>query len=75
MGCYTLSEIQLKRAEESIPVGSQTFSKSKTQYPVGISPLFASRGKGAYLWDLDNNKFIDLVGGLACITLGYGDRN
>jgi glutamate-1-semialdehyde 2,1-aminomutase len=75
MGRYTLSEIHLKRAEQSIPVGSQTFSKSKTQYPVGISPLFASKGKGAYLWDLDNNKYIDLVSGLASITLGYGDRN
>jgi glutamate-1-semialdehyde 2,1-aminomutase len=74
MGRYSLSEIQLERAEKSIPLGSQTFSKSKTQYPVGISPLFAKKGKGAYLWDLDNNKFIDLVSSLASVTLGYGDN-
>lgn len=71
---FTLSEIQLERAEKSIPLGSQTFSKSKTQYPVGVSPLFAKRGKGANLWDLDNNKYIDLVSALASVTLGYGDR-
>ena len=71
---YRKSEEFLKRAEEVIPLGSQTFSKSRTQYPVGISPLFASRAKGPYLWDLDLNKYIDLVSGLASITLGYKDK-
>lgn len=60
-------------AEVTIPLGSQTFSKSKIQYPVGISPLYASRAKGAFLWDIDNNKYIDLVNALASVTLGYGD--
>lgn len=60
-------------AEATIPLGSQTFSKSKTQYPVGISPLYASRAKGAFLWDIDNNKYIDLVNALASVTLGYRD--
>jgi len=67
------SAIHLARAELTIPLGSQTFSKSKTQYPVGISPLYAKRAKGAYLWDIDDNKYIDLVSALASVTLGYGD--
>jgi glutamate-1-semialdehyde 2,1-aminomutase len=54
-------------------VGSQTFSKSRVQYPVGISPLFMNKAKGCYSWDLDGNKYIDLVSSLASITLGYGD--
>jgi glutamate-1-semialdehyde 2,1-aminomutase len=41
---------------------------------VGISPLFATRAKGPYLWDLDGNKYIDLVSNLASITLGYRNR-
>lgn len=61
------------RAEKTIPLGSQTFSKSRTQYPVGISPLFASKADGPHLWDLDGNKYIDLVSSLASITLGYND--
>ena len=72
---YTKSTQFLRRAEAIIPLGSQTFSKSKTQYPVGISPLFASRAKGAYLWDLDGNKYIDLVSNLASVTLGYRNRS
>lgn len=59
------------KAELLIPLGSQTFSKSKVQYPVGISPLFMSKAKGCYTWDIDGNKYIDLVSSLASITLGY----
>jgi glutamate-1-semialdehyde 2,1-aminomutase len=49
---YLKSGAQLKRAEATIPLGSQTFSKSKVVYPVGISPLFAQKAKGSYVWDL-----------------------
>lgn len=71
---YSESTSFLARAEATIPVGSQTFSKSRTQYPVGISPLFATRAEGPYLWDLDGNRYIDLVSNLASITLGYRNR-
>jgi glutamate-1-semialdehyde 2,1-aminomutase len=63
----------LERALKTVPLGSQTFSKSKTQLPVGVSPFFASKGEGAYLWDVDGNKYIDFVNSLASITLGYND--
>lgn len=71
---YKKSEAFLKRAELSVPLGSQTFSKSKTQLPYGISPFFASKAKGAYMWDVDGNKYIDFVSGLAAITIGYNNK-
>jgi glutamate-1-semialdehyde 2,1-aminomutase len=71
---YSASEKFLLRAEKVIPLGSQTFSKSRTQYPVGISPLFVDRAKGALIWDINQNRYIDLVSSLASITIGYGDR-
>ena len=71
---FSLSEQHLARAEKTIPLGSQTFSKSRTQYPVGISPLYASKARGSLIWDVDGNEYIDLVSSLASITLGYGDR-
>jgi glutamate-1-semialdehyde 2,1-aminomutase len=67
------SERLLRLAEAVIPLGSQTFSKSRTQYPVGVSPFFASKGSGSFLWDVDGNKYVDLVASLAAVTLGYGD--
>ena len=30
----------------TIPLGAQTYSKSVTQYPLGVSPYFAKRAKG-----------------------------
>lgn len=71
---YEKSEHHLNRAEKTIPLGSQTFSKSRTQYPIGISPLFIDRAQGSYVWDLDGNKYVDLVSSLASVTLGYGDK-
>jgi glutamate-1-semialdehyde 2,1-aminomutase len=70
---YTASEEWLKYAEKFIPLGSQTFSKSRTQYPVGISPLFINKGRGSKVWDLDGNKYIDLVSSLASVTMGYSN--
>jgi glutamate-1-semialdehyde 2,1-aminomutase len=70
---FTKSEAHLVRAEHTIPLGSQTFSKSRTQYPVGISPLYIEKAKGCEVWDVDGNKYVDLVSSLASVTLGYGD--
>jgi glutamate-1-semialdehyde 2,1-aminomutase len=63
----------LSRAERVIPLGSQTFSKSRTQYPYGVSPYFLTRASGSRVWDLDGNEYIDFVSSLSSITLGYQD--
>lgn len=74
MNRYATSTAHLARAEAVIPLGSQTFSKSRTQYPVGAAPLYAERAKGGRLWDVDGNEYVDLVSALGCVSLGYGDR-
>ena len=73
MKTYRKSEAMLARAEKRIPLGSQTFSKSRTQYPYGVSPFFIQRGQGSHVWDVDGNEYIDFVSSLASITLGYQD--
>ncbi|MFL6647956.1 MAG: aminotransferase class III-fold pyridoxal phosphate-dependent enzyme [Sulfurifustaceae bacterium] len=70
---YRRSEELLARAERVIPLGSQTFSKSKTQYPFGVSPYFVVRAKGSHVWDVDGNEYVDFVNALAAVTLGYND--
>jgi glutamate-1-semialdehyde 2,1-aminomutase len=70
---YKKSEEWLERSLKSIPLGTQTFSKSKTQYPWGISPFFIKTGKGSHVWDLDGNEYIDMINSLAAVTLGYND--
>ena len=67
------SEAHLDRAQAVVPLASQTFSKSRTQFPVGASPLFLDRGEGSRVWDLDGNDYVDFISSLCAITLGYQD--
>jgi len=70
---YDTSVEVLARAEKVIPLGSQTFSKSRLQFPVGAAPLFLTHGDKARVWDVDGNEYVDLVNGLLCVVLGYRD--
>lgn len=70
---YKESERFFKKAIEIIPLASQTFSKSITQYPFGASPLFIEKAKGAVATDIDGNRYIDLVASLGAVTIGYAD--
>ena len=72
---YQSSEGLLERALKTIPMGCQTFSKSYVHYPKGRSPFFAEKGDGSYLYDVDGNRYIDVVSALAAVTLGYSDKD
>ena len=64
----------LERAQKVIPFPwNQTFSKGIAQYVKGASPVFAEYGDGAYLYDVDGNRYLDLVMGLMPAILGYKD--
>ena len=70
---YAQSIDQLARAEQVIPLGAQTFSKSRKTFPPGIAPLFGTRARGGRIWDIDGNEYVDLVSALASVNLGYAD--
>jgi len=73
MNRYNTSNQLVKRALKTIPLASQTFSKSISQFPQGVSPLFIERGQGSHVWDVDGNEYVDFVNALASVTLGYND--
>ncbi|WP_064662625.1 aminotransferase class III-fold pyridoxal phosphate-dependent enzyme [Pseudoalteromonas sp. MQS005] len=75
MNNYTNSVEWLHRAEKTIPLGSQTFSKSRIAFPQNAAPLFIERGLGSKVWDADNNEYIDFVNGLLSVSLGYCDAD
>ncbi len=62
-----------QRALELIPGGTQLVSRRPTRFAFGVSPIFATRGKGARIWDVDGNEYIDWVSGIGAILLGYAD--
>jgi 4-aminobutyrate aminotransferase-like enzyme len=72
---YKKSNEALQKALKTIPLGSQTFSKSYQQFPQEASPLFLDRGEGGCVWDVDDNKYVDLICGLMPVYLGYKDKD
>ncbi len=62
----------LERAKKVIPSMTQTFSKGPNQWVRGISPHYLTRGEGAWVWDVDGNRYLDYLMALGPITLGYG---
>lgn len=62
-----------RRAERVIPMGTQTLSKSPTQFVQGVSPIFLQKGKGAYVWDVDGQRYLDYPMALGPVLLGYAE--
>ena len=52
-------------------MASQTFSKSYLQFSMGFAPLFIKKGKGAYVFDVDGNKYLDFCGSWGPLILGH----
>lgn len=38
----------------------------------GLPGLVLARGEGAHVWDVDGNRYLDLLGGIAVNALGHG---
>lgn len=58
-----------ERAKKLIPGGVN--SPARAFGAVGGHPLFIERAKGAYLFDLDGNRFIDYIGSWGPMILGH----
>lgn len=63
-----------KRAKTIIPGGNMLLSKRSEMFLPDLWPSYFEKSKGCYVWDLDNNKFLDMcIMGIGTNTLGYGD--
>ncbi len=66
----TNSDKYKSKIHKLIPGGAHTYSKGDDQFPE-LSPAAISHGKGAWVWDIDGNKFLDCSMGLTSVTLGH----
>jgi len=63
-----------EHAKKRIPGLSQLLSKRPDMFSYGIWPGYFSRAKGVEVWDLDNNRYIDMsISGIGANVLGYAD--
>src|SRR5688572_12473913 len=59
-----------QRALELMPGGVN--SPARAFGAVGGEPVIIKRGQGAYLFDVDGNRFIDYIGSWGPMILGHG---
>jgi len=55
---------------DKVLASASTFNKLR-QFGTGKTPFCLVKGKGAYTWDVDGNKYIDYIIGLGTMTLGH----
>lgn len=66
---FTKSKALFEKSQRVIPGGVN--SPVRAFRAVGGTPIFFSEAHGAYLWDVDGNKFIDYVGSWGPAILGH----
>ncbi len=66
----TKSQQLFERAQRSIPGGVN--SPVRAFKSVGGTPIFIKNAKGAYLYDADDNKYIDYIASWGPMILGHG---
>lgn len=66
---YTNSEQLFERAQRSIPGGVN--SPVRAFKSVGGTPVFMQKASGAYLFDVDGNKYIDYIASWGPMILGH----
>ena len=63
-----------ERARARIPGMTQLLSKRPDMFAPGVWPGYYSRARGAEVWDLDGNRYVDMsIGGIGANVLGYAD--
>jgi glutamate-1-semialdehyde 2,1-aminomutase len=66
---HTRSKELFERAQRSIPGGVN--SPVRAFKSVGGTPLFIKRAQGAYLYDVDGNRYIDFIASWGPMILGH----
>lgn len=62
-----------KKLLKVIPGGSHTYSRGADTYPSN-TPSILKKGKGAYVYDANNKKFLDYGMGLRSVNIGYAQK-
>lgn len=65
------SDALWSRAERVLAGGPATLSKLPSRYPQGVSPKFLKAGLDAYVTDVDDHSYLDIVAALGPVLLGH----
>ena len=60
-----------ERAQPIMTPVTQTMAKGPGQYINGVAPKYLKKGKGARVWDVDGNEYLDYNAAIGPLSLGY----
>ena len=73
---FTVGNNLWDRALKHIPGGNMLLSKNKNLFSPDYWPSYYSKAKGACVWDLDGNKYLDFSSnGVGACSLGHANEN
>jgi glutamate-1-semialdehyde aminotransferase len=65
-----------KKAKNIIPGATQLLSKRAEMFAPDIWPAYYSKAKGCHIWDMDNNKYLDMsYMGIGSCIIGYANKS
>lgn len=67
----TRSEALYARALGLVPAATQTLAKGPGQFVRGVAPKYLARGRGARVFDVDGNEYLDYSMAVGPLSLGY----
>ncbi len=67
---YNNKEELRKKIHSLIPGGAHTYSRGDDQFPEN-APSILTRGQSCYVWDTDDQRYLDYGMGLRAVTVGY----
>ena len=69
---FSNSRAHQRRAHRLIPGGAHTYARGDDQMPEAM-PVVIERGQGAWVWDVDGNRYIEYGQGLRAVTMGHAE--
>ncbi len=68
---FSLAQLIAQRQHEQYPLHERYINPSfaRVQGIIGFDKIYA-RGQGAYLWDIEGNRYLDLLAGYSVLNLG-----
>ena len=77
-----LTEEQMARFREHTPTSAEYFDRARKVMPGGVPssfqvndpwPVYIDRGKGALVWDVDGNEYVDFHNGFGVMCVGHAN--
>ncbi len=75
-----IADDENRRLWERTPASKALFERAVRSMPMGVAssfqawdpyPVYLREGRGAFVWDVDGHRYVDVHGGFGCMVVGH----